>query len=332
MDNRRRRAVGRPRRALPWLWKRNAGKQPSAPCSQLVARPAPSNSSRRHGAGADSARPQRAGARHASGRAALAEKGLRAAEVQPTGPSGRLLKEDVLQQADRTPVAPAATVSPAPAAAAAPRPAAPLAERAAVTLPASSSRFAREEESVRDEPDPPPHRPAAGRGPADGGAAHHVQRNRHDGSDGPAAEAQRRVSAALRREAGLHVVLRQSDDRCPEADSASECRDPRAAHRLSQLLRHRHRGRRRQGAGRARAAQRRVHELRRDRAGDRRFRPAAPRTTSSSSKSCKGARSRSPTAASTARCCPRRSSTRRKAASSACTRFKTAPSPATARW
>ena len=47
--------------------------------------------------------------------------------------------------------------------------------------------------------------------------------------------------------------------------------------------------------------------------------------------SSKAARSRSPTAASSARCSPRRSSTHRKAASSACTPSRTGPSPAKAR-
>ncbi len=56
-----------------------------------------------------------------------------------------------------------------------------------------------------------------------------------------------------------------------------------------------------------------------------------PRERARSSKSCKAARSPSPTAASTARCFPRRSSTRRKAASWACTPSRTAPWPATAR-
>jgi hypothetical protein len=51
----------------------------------------------------------------------------------------------------------------------------------------------------------------------------------------------------------------------------------------------------------------------------------APRTTSSSSRSSRAARSASPTAASTARCSPRRSSTRPRAASSACTRIQDRP-------
>ena len=46
-------------------------------------------------------------------------------------------------------------------------------------------------------------------------------------------------------------------------------------HRLQELLRHRRRGRRRQGPGRAGRARRRPHVLRRDREGDRRLRQAA---------------------------------------------------------
>ena len=69
-------------------------------------------------------------------------------------------------------------------------------------------------------------------------------------------------------------------DRRPEARAAGQRRDPRQRHRLSQLLRHRHRRRRRQGAGRAGAARRRADELRRDRAGDRRPGRTGPATTS----------------------------------------------------
>ena len=136
----------------------------------------------------------------------------------------------------------------------------------------------------------------------------------------------------VRREAGLHVVLRQGQHRRAQAGAAGERRNPRQRHRLSQLLRYRHRRRRRQGAGRAGAARCRPDELRRDRTGHRRSGPSGRRKQPASSKSCKAARSRSPTAASTARCFRRRSSIRRRAASWACTRSRTGRSPAKARW
>jgi 2-oxoglutarate dehydrogenase E2 component (dihydrolipoamide succinyltransferase) len=80
---------------------------------------------------------------------ALADNGVQADDVRPTGPGGRLLKEDVLQHAER----PAAALPPATKPESrAPNPAAPPAERAAVTLPAASSRFAREEEYVAMSP------------------------------------------------------------------------------------------------------------------------------------------------------------------------------------
>jgi 2-oxoglutarate dehydrogenase E2 component (dihydrolipoamide succinyltransferase) len=81
----------------------------------------------------------------------LAEHGVEAAQVTPTGPGGRLLKEDVLRHLEEVPRADA---TPSPAAPAAPRlPRAPMeevAEQAGPTPAAAPSRAAgaREEEAV----------------------------------------------------------------------------------------------------------------------------------------------------------------------------------------
>jgi 2-oxoglutarate dehydrogenase E2 component (dihydrolipoamide succinyltransferase) len=53
-------------------------------------------------------------------RRVLAERGLQAAQVEPTGPGGRLLKEDVERYVRETPTAPAPTAAQAPIEAAAP--------------------------------------------------------------------------------------------------------------------------------------------------------------------------------------------------------------------
>ena len=102
--------------------------------------------------------------------------------------------------------------------------------------------------------------------------------------------------------------------------------DRRQRHRLSRLLRHRHRGRQPARPGRADPAQRRPDELRRHREEDRRFRQARAGRQAHA----RGADRRHvldlATAACSARCCRRRSSIRRSRRSSACTR------PRTARW
>ena len=71
--------------------------------------------------------------------------------------------------------------------------------------------------------------------------------------------------------------------------------------------------------------------LRRDREGHRRLRRQGPRGDDRASPTSRAARSRSPTAASSARCSRRRSSTRPRAASSACTRSRSGPWPSTTR-
>ncbi len=69
-----------------------------------------------------------------------------------------------------------------------------------------------------------------------------------------------------------------------------------------------------QGSDGAGASRRRSPHVRRDREGDRRIWRTRPATARSPSPTSRAARSRSPTAASSARCCRRRSSTRRRAA------------------
>ena len=114
--------------------------------------------------------------------------------------------------------------------------------------------------------------------------------------DRAAREVPRRISRGVRRQAGVHVVLREGGDRGAEARAGAERRDPRLRRRVSPLLRHRHRHRRRQGPGRARAAQRRADEFRRDRAGDRRFRRSGPGKQAQAGRAGRAGRSRSPTA------------------------------------
>src|SRR5262249_17833668 len=57
-------------------------------------------------------------------------------------------------------------------------------------------------------------------------------------------------------QARLHVVLRQGGDRIAQAYASAQRRNSRRRHRLLQPLRHRHRGRRRKGAGCAGASRR----------------------------------------------------------------------------
>ena len=62
------------------------------------------------------------------------------------------------------------------------------------------------------------------------------------------AEHKERLPREVPRQLGLHVVLRESRHRCPDAVPGDQCRSARHRHRLSQLLRHRHRGRQRKRA------------------------------------------------------------------------------------
>ena len=112
-------------------------------------------------------------------------------------------------------------------------------------------------------------------GAADGGAADHLQRSRHVARSWRCARStRRRFQEKYGIKLGFMSFFVKAAIDALQAGARSQRRDPRRRHRLPQLLRHRHRRRRRQGPGRAGAAQRRAAELRRDRAGDRRLRPA----------------------------------------------------------
>ena len=63
----------------------------------------------------------------------------------------------------------------------------------------------------------------------------------------PAQSLQGQVREGARREAGLHVVLRESGDACAEKVSGGQRLGRRHRHRLSRLLRHRHRRRPQRG-------------------------------------------------------------------------------------
>ena len=115
---------------------------------------------------------------------------------------------------------------------------------------------------------------------------------------------------------GLHELLRARRRRGAQGLPAGQRGDRRRGRRLQALLRHR-RGGVRHAAGWwcrwcATRTRCRMAELEKTIADSARARA----TTSSRWRSCRAAPSPSPTAASSARCCPRRSSTRRRPASS----------------
>ena len=115
---------------------------------------------------------------------------------------------------------------------------------------------------------------------------------------------------------GLHELLRPRRRSRRSRPSRGQRGDRRRRRRLQALLRHRRGGVRQPRPGGAGAA-RRGHSCRWRRS--RRRSPSSARrraTTSSRWPTCRAARSPSPTAASSARCCPRPSSTRRRPASS----------------
>ena len=134
-----------------------------------------------------------------------------------------------------------------------------------------------------------------------------------------------RVREGARRQARLHVLLRQGRDRGAEALPGRQRLGRRQRHHLPRLLRHRRRGVDRRGLVVPVLRDARRHELRRHREGDRRVRAQGARGHAHARGPDRAAPSPSPTAACSARCCPRRSSTRRRAPSSACTRSRSAP-------
>ena len=134
-----------------------------------------------------------------------------------------------------------------------------------------------------------------------------------------------KLREGARREARLHVLLREGGGGGAEEIPGGQRVDRRQRHRLPRLLRHRHRG----GAPRGLVVPICATPTSCRSPTSRRRSPtsaSARKTASSRSRNSPAARSRSPTAARSARCSPRRSSTRRRARSSACTR------PRSARW
>ena len=168
----------------------------------------------------------------------LAQHNLKPADVKPTGPGGRMLKEDVQRQVAQAAAPAPATAAPIQASpVVAATPAAPVARPPARReAPKTISVGGREEESV---PMSPLRRRIAERlVEAQQVAALLTTFNEVDlqRGHGPACRTPRSVSADLRREAGLHVVLHQSHDRGAQGDSADQRRDSRQPNCLSQLL------------------------------------------------------------------------------------------------
>ena len=161
------------------------------------------------------------------------------------------------------------------------------------------------------------------------GAAHDVQRDRHVRRDGAAQASTSRPSrSATASKLGLHVVLRQG--RRSTRSRRFPRSTPRSAATTSSTSNYYDIGIA-VGGGKGlvvpvlRDAERlsfaEIEAAIADFGQARRGKQAHAR------RAARAARSRSPTAASTARCSRRRSSTRRRAASSACTPSRTAPSP-----
>ena len=127
-----------------------------------------------------------------------------------------------------------------------------------------------------------------------------LQRGRHDQRHGAAQPVQGIVREEARREARLHVLLREGLHPGPEGNPRRQRGDRWPGHHLQELLPHRRRRRHRQGARRPGHPRRGQAQPRRDREGDRRFRQAAPARASSRSRRCRAAPSPSRTAGSTA--------------------------------
>ncbi len=133
------------------------------------------------------------------------------------------------------------------------------------------------------------------------------------------AQVQGLLREETRREARLHVLLREGRHRSAQALPGGERLGRRQRHRLPRVLRHRRRGLDGAWSHGARAARRGSAELRRHREEHRQLRHARRGKARSPSKSSPAARSPSPTAAHSVRCCLLPSSTCRRARSSACT-------------
>ena len=151
----------------------------------------------------------------------------------------------------------------------------------------------------------PAHRGApAARGAGQRRHPHHLQRARHVAGHRPARAARRGLPEAARREARLHVVLREGGGGGPARLARRQRRGARRRHPLQGPLRHRRGGGRRQGAGGAGAARRRRPLLRRDREAHRRAGRQGAREPDHARTTWPAGPSPSATAASTARCSP----------------------------
>ena len=113
----------------------------------------------------------------------LAEHGLKPVDVKPTGPGGRLLKEDVQRHAAQ-PAATAVQATPVVAA----TPAAPVARPPARAKRQDHFRGRARRRSRPHESATAAHRRATGRGSASRRLADDLQRSRHERRDGPAQE------------------------------------------------------------------------------------------------------------------------------------------------
>ena len=181
-----------------------------------------------------------------------AEGGIDVSGVSGSGRDGRVTKADALAIIENR---------------GAQAPAAPAAASAA-----ASARGRRPRRARADDAPPPNHR-----APPQGSAEHRrdaddVQRGRHVGHHGGAQQVQGQFREEARREARLHVLLREGVHRRAEGNPERQRRDRRRRHHLQEFLRHRHRRRHRSRPRRAGGARRGSQVHGRDRKGNRRTR------------------------------------------------------------
>src|SRR5439155_13061580 len=222
---------------------------------------------------ADSDGGKDAGKLSPSVRRLVEENHLDPAAIPASGRDGRLTKSDVVgflgKRAVEAPpatagtAAPAAAATPAPAARApAPRPAAPAGARTEQRVPMTRLRARIAQRLIE----------------AQSTQALLTTFNEVDlGATQELRALQGALREGARREAGLHVVLRQGRDRGAEEVPGAERLGRRRRHHLSRVLRHRRRRLHRPRPDRADRARRRRQELRGDREGGGRLRPQGAR-------------------------------------------------------